>query len=120
METWNTPGTKNDSAQLCYFDKIAGGRSTLVLALKLKAKREFQWTVFKRCEQCFILEMEQQLAIFTVALLNAMGREAMGPPHRSSPNAGFRRFWCRRVEKESTHAMETRRGLGMTWLMSRV
>ena len=38
METWNTPGTKGDSAQLCYSDKIAGGRSTLVLVFKLKTK----------------------------------------------------------------------------------
>ena len=26
MEAWNTPSTKGDSAQLCYSDKIAGGR----------------------------------------------------------------------------------------------
>ena len=34
IEAWNTPGTKGDSAQLCYLDKTAGGRSTLVLAFK--------------------------------------------------------------------------------------
>ena len=50
METWNSPGTKGDIAQLLYFDKVAGGQSTLVLAFKLGTRREFQWTVFKRCE----------------------------------------------------------------------
>ena len=34
IEAWNTPGTKGDSAQMCYLDKTAGGRSTLVLAFK--------------------------------------------------------------------------------------
>ena len=38
MEAWNTPGTKGDSAQLCYLDKIAGGRFTLVLAFKSRTK----------------------------------------------------------------------------------
>ena len=39
LEAWNIPGTKGDSAQLGYFDKIAGGRTTLVLAFKLDKKR---------------------------------------------------------------------------------
>ena len=39
MEAWNTPGTKGDSAQLCYLDKIAGGRSTMVLAFKSRTKK---------------------------------------------------------------------------------
>ena len=34
MEDWNT----GDSAQLCYLDKIAGGRSILVLAFKSRTK----------------------------------------------------------------------------------
>ena len=38
MEAWNTPGTKSESAQLCYLDKIAGGRSTLLLAFKSRTK----------------------------------------------------------------------------------
>ena len=38
MKTWNTLGTKGDSAQLCYLDKIADGRSTLVLAFKSRTK----------------------------------------------------------------------------------
>ena len=41
MESWNTPGTKGDSAKLYYFDKIAGGRSTLVLAFNPRTKTEF-------------------------------------------------------------------------------
>ena len=40
MEAWNIPGTKGDSAQLGYFDKIAGGQTSLVLAFKLRTKRE--------------------------------------------------------------------------------
>ena len=40
MEAWNIPGTKGDSAQLGYFDKIAGGRPNLVLVFKLRTKRE--------------------------------------------------------------------------------
>ena len=31
MKAWNTAGTKDDSAHLCYLDKIVGGRSTLAL-----------------------------------------------------------------------------------------
>ena len=34
MKAWNTPGTKGDSAQLYYLDKIAVRQSTLVLAIK--------------------------------------------------------------------------------------
>ena len=41
MEACNTPGTKDDSAQLCYLDKIADGRSTLVLAFKSRTKESF-------------------------------------------------------------------------------
>ena len=41
MEAWNIPGTKGDSAQLGYFDKIACGRSILVLAFKLRKKEKF-------------------------------------------------------------------------------
>ena len=47
MEAWNTPGTKSDSAQLCYSDKIAGPRSTLVLFLKLKTKKSFNGLFLK-------------------------------------------------------------------------
>ena len=46
MLIWTTPGAKGDSVQLYYFDKIAGGRSTLALAFKLKTKRKFQLTAF--------------------------------------------------------------------------
>ena len=34
MKIWSNPGTKGDSAHLCFLDKIAGGRSTLVLVFK--------------------------------------------------------------------------------------
>ena len=47
MEAWNTPGTKGDSAQLCYSDKIAGGRSTSVLVFKLKPKESFNGLFLK-------------------------------------------------------------------------
>ena len=47
MKTLNTPGMKGDSAQLCCSDKIAGGRSTLVLVFKLTTKSELESTVFK-------------------------------------------------------------------------
>ena len=47
MEAWNTPGTKVDSAQLCYLDKIAGGRSTWVLAFKLRTKDSFDGLFLK-------------------------------------------------------------------------
>ena len=40
-EAWNTPGTKSDSAQLSFLDKIAGGRSTLVLVFKSRMKEIF-------------------------------------------------------------------------------
>ena len=46
-KTWNTPGSEGDSSRLCYLDKVAGGRSTLVLIFKSKIKREFQWRAFK-------------------------------------------------------------------------
>ena len=41
MNAWKTPGTKGDSAHLCYPDKIAGGRSTLVLVFKSGTKENF-------------------------------------------------------------------------------
>ena len=47
MEAWNTPGTKGDSTQLCYSDKIAGGQSTLVLVFKLKPKESFNGLFLK-------------------------------------------------------------------------
>ena len=47
MEAWNTPGTKGDSAQLCYSDKIAGERSTLVLVFKVKPKGSFDGLFLK-------------------------------------------------------------------------
>ena len=47
MEAWNTPGTKGDSAQLCYSDKIAGGRYTLVIVFKLKTKESFKGPFLK-------------------------------------------------------------------------
>ena len=59
MKAWNTPGTKGDSAQLCYLDKIAGERSTLVSSFYVKNERESQWIVFKSRKGCFIPEKEQ-------------------------------------------------------------
>ena len=47
METWNNPGTKGDSAQVCYSDKIVGGRPTLVLIFKLKTKESFKGPFLK-------------------------------------------------------------------------
>ena len=55
METWNTPGRKNDNAQSCYSDKIATGRSFLVQVSKLKTKESFNGLFLKICDQCFIL-----------------------------------------------------------------
>ena len=46
-EAWNTPGTKGDSAQLCYLDLIAGGRSTWVLAFKSRTKDTFNGLVLE-------------------------------------------------------------------------
>ena len=40
-ETWNFPGSEGDSAHLCYLDKVAGGRSTLVLVFRSKTKENF-------------------------------------------------------------------------------
>ena len=34
IEVWKTSGTEGDSAHLCYLDKVAGGRSTLVLVFR--------------------------------------------------------------------------------------
>ena len=48
MKAWNTPGTEGDSAQLCYLDKIAGGRSNLVLAFKSRTKKSFNGLFFKK------------------------------------------------------------------------
>ena len=50
IETWNTPGTEGDSAHLCYLHKFAGGRSTLVLIVNSRTKREFQWIAFEKHE----------------------------------------------------------------------
>ena len=54
IETWNTPGTKDDNAQLCYLDKIAGRRSSLDTheqdtheVLKLRAKEGFNGLFLK-------------------------------------------------------------------------
>ena len=47
MQSWNTPGTRGDSAQLCYLDKIASGRSTLVLAFKSRTKESFNGLLLK-------------------------------------------------------------------------
>ena len=47
VEDWNTPGTKIDHAHLCYLDKIAGGRSTWVLAFKSRTKDSFNWLFLK-------------------------------------------------------------------------
>ena len=47
MEAWNTPGTIGDSAQLCYLDKTAGGRSNLVLAFKSRTKNCFNGLFLK-------------------------------------------------------------------------
>ena len=47
MQAWNTPGTRGDSAQLCYLDKIASGRSTLVLAFKSRTKESFNGLLLK-------------------------------------------------------------------------
>ena len=46
-ESWNTPGTKGDSAQLCYIDKIAGGQPTLVLSFKSRTKESFNGSYLK-------------------------------------------------------------------------
>ena len=46
IEAWNTPGKKGDSAQLCYPDKIAAGRSTLVLAFKSRTRESFHGLFF--------------------------------------------------------------------------
>ena len=47
IETWNTPGTESDSAQLCYLEKIAGGRSALVLVFKSRMKEGFNGSFLK-------------------------------------------------------------------------
>ena len=47
METWNTLDTKGDRAQLCYLDKIADGRSTLVLVFKSRTKESSNELFFK-------------------------------------------------------------------------
>ena len=47
IETWNTPGTEGDSAHLCYLDKVAGGRSTLVLVFKSRTKENFNGSFLK-------------------------------------------------------------------------
>ena len=47
IETWNTPGTEGDSALLCYLDKFAGGRSTLVLVFKSRTKENFNGSFSK-------------------------------------------------------------------------
>ena len=47
MKTWSNPGTKSDSAHLCFLDKIAGGRSTLVLVFKSTTKESFNGSFLK-------------------------------------------------------------------------
>ena len=47
MKAWNTPGTKGDNAQLCYLEKIAGGRSTLGLVFRSKTKENFNESFLK-------------------------------------------------------------------------
>ena len=47
IEAWNTPGTKSDSAQLCYLDKMAGGQSTMVLAFKSRTKESYNGLFLK-------------------------------------------------------------------------
>ena len=47
IETWNTQGTKGESAHLCYLDKIAGGQSTLVLGFKSRTKENFNGSFLK-------------------------------------------------------------------------
>ena len=46
-KTWNTPGSKGDSAHLCYLDKVTGGRSTLVLVFKSRTKENFNGSFLK-------------------------------------------------------------------------
>ena len=50
LVTWTTPGEKGDIVQLYNFEKIAGGRCSLVLAFQLRTNREFQLSAFKRNE----------------------------------------------------------------------
>ena len=47
MEAWNTPGTKSDGAQLCFLEKNVGGRSTEMLAFKLRTKESFNGLFLK-------------------------------------------------------------------------
>ena len=47
METWNTPGTEGDRANLCYLAKVAGGRFTLVLVFKSRKKENFNGSFLK-------------------------------------------------------------------------
>ena len=47
IETWNTPGTESDVAYLCYLDKVASGRSTLVLVFKSRKKENFNGSFLK-------------------------------------------------------------------------
>ena len=56
LETWITPGAKGDRVQLFYFDKIAGGRSTLVLNFKFGCL-EFQLTAFRWNESSLDVKM---------------------------------------------------------------
>ena len=52
-ETWNTPGTEGNSAHLYYLDKIAGGRSTLVLVFKSRTKENFNGSFLKDVNAIF-------------------------------------------------------------------
>ena len=46
-KTCNTPGSESDSAQLFYLEKDAGGRFTLVLAIKSRTKASFNGLILK-------------------------------------------------------------------------
>ena len=46
-ETLNSPGSEGDCAHLCYLDKIAGERSTLVLVFRSGTKENFNGKFLK-------------------------------------------------------------------------
>ena len=49
------PDVKGVSVRLSYIDKIAGGRSSLVLAFKSRTKTEFQLTALKELNDVLML-----------------------------------------------------------------
>ena len=53
IEVWKTSGTEGDSAHLCYLDKVAGGRSTLVLVFRSRTKEFFNGSFLKDVNDVF-------------------------------------------------------------------